>query len=249
MGNFPEIDTSGIPSANPPMLPAVRRDWLVFLLAAGCLILAGVSICLGIAVTRRYTPKVITREVEIVVEKEVPVEVVKEVEKPKIVKVGGTDFGFHSGPLRVSESKLLECFKRLEEYPALTFTKTDAGWSDANAGVMIAFFVVDGELGGLQLTTHIDSIQDAKIAGTRDFKRVIRFATALEQAVEVVNPSAAPIVTQWAVANLLQFNNVAHCDLLGTRVSIKTVVINKVGGMVLMAGIGNDPEGTSGKPR
>ena len=63
MGNFPEIDTSEISSANPPMLPAVRRDWLVFSLASGCLILAGIAICLGIAVTRRYTPKVITKEV------------------------------------------------------------------------------------------------------------------------------------------------------------------------------------------
>lgn len=245
MGNFPEFDHS--PAKPSPK--GLERDWLVFGLAAGCLILAGVSICLGIAVTRRYTPKLVTKEVEVVVEKEVPVEVIKEVEKPKIVKVGGTDFGFHSGPLGVSESKLLECFKRLENYPALKFTKTENGWSDSDAGVMIAFFTDDGELSGLQLTAHIDSIQDSKIEGTRDYKRVIRFATALEQAVEVVNPSASPLVTRWAVANLLQFNNVAHCDLLGTRVSTKTVVINKVGGMVLMAGIGNDPEGDSGKPR
>ena len=61
MGNFPEFDHSPPPAK--PLGP--QRDWLVFGLAAGCLILAGVSICLAIATWRRYTPKVITKEVVI----------------------------------------------------------------------------------------------------------------------------------------------------------------------------------------
>lgn len=61
MVQFPEFDHSPQPAR--PTAP--QRDWLVFWLAAGCLILAGVSICLGIATWRRYTPKVITKEVVI----------------------------------------------------------------------------------------------------------------------------------------------------------------------------------------
>ena len=67
MSPFPDFDHSLQPATN----RGPERDWLVFGLAVACLILTGVSICLAIATWRRYTPKVITKEV------------IKEVVKPR----------------------------------------------------------------------------------------------------------------------------------------------------------------------
>lgn len=60
----------------PPQRPRpLPRDWVVFGLTAACMVLAGVSICLTIAVVRRYTPRVVIKEVtkEVVVERPIVV--------------------------------------------------------------------------------------------------------------------------------------------------------------------------------
>lgn len=246
MANFPEIDTSAVPPGEPPMLPSVRRDWLVFGLSAGCLILAGISICLAIATWRRYTPKVITKtkEVEVVVEKEVPVEVIKEVHRAAY-KEGDIPAlrGFVFRPIGINEDQLRGCFGATGKFNALAFQERGDVWTDEDEEIILKIHRNSvGGIGGVQLNIEVASWQDARIEGTRDNNRILRFVVALEQLVKVVDPKVSPFLPTWVAGSVLQPNVTAYSDLLGTRVSVMNAVHNKNAGMIITLGVGVDPD-------
>lgn len=180
---FPQVQPQSRP--RPAVPPSINRDWLIFGLAAGCLVLAGVSICLTIAVFRRYTPRVVT--VEQVVERPAAVpaaappvtnQTEREVTNDKLP------------PLKVTAKQILACFEAIEDREKLEFTLMDGSAHQYRCRTEVLNLSIDknsqGQIVSVGLSSGVGSTGDDGLQ--KDMRRMGVYLSAINQLLGLLTP-------------------------------------------------------------